>query len=136
MICQELIVGFSAVAELTTSPGVQWIFPGQAGSESASATAIGECCRVVEGGSEWGKPDRSERSGGAGKALRRLSSGFVPQRKLNAVVYTNLVVNLAEIVSHYLVTNSELVCNLAILEAKCHQLCDSKLAAAKLPCSV
>jgi hypothetical protein len=86
--------------------------------------------------SERTRGDRSERSRGAGEGLCRLSSGFVPQREFYAIVYTDLVVNLTEIVPHHLVANSELVCNFATLEAKGHQLRDSKLAPAKLPSSV
>jgi hypothetical protein len=90
----------------------------------------------IEGMSERTRCDRSERSRGAGEGLCRLSSGFVPQREFYAIVYTDLVVNLTEIVPHHLVANSELVCNFATLEAKGHQLRDSKLAPAKLPSSV
>jgi len=71
-----------------------------------------------------------------GKRFSRLSSGFVPQGEFDAIVYTNFVVNFAEIVPHYLVPDSELVCDLAILEAERHQLCDSQLPVAKLPSSV
>lgn len=126
------------MAELTTPPGIGMDFLKLGRHRPGEHKRSREIHRQpgIEGMSERTRCDRSERSRRAGEGLSRLSSGFVPQRELYAIVYTDLVVNLTEIIPHHLVANPELVCNFATLEAKGHQLRDSKLAPAKLPSSV
>ena len=49
--------------------------------------------------------------------LSLMHARFVPQRKLDAIVDSNLVVNVAQIVSNDVVADSELLCNLAVRQS-------------------
>jgi hypothetical protein len=65
-----------------------------------------------------------------------VSSCLVPQGEFDTVAYSNLVIDLAEVVSDNMFANSQVLSDFAILQSLSHQLDHSKLASARRPSAV